>query len=152
PIGDLCKKEGIPVLSLKSGAEAESTVVRAPVDVPSDAPAYAMFTSGTTGAPKGVVVPHRGILRLVVDPDCIEIRKDDAFLLLSPLTFDASTFEIWGALLNGATLAIYTEPTFDPNALAKTIREHRVTTVWLTAGLFHLLIRRSIDLFEGVKT
>ncbi|MEA2665229.1 MAG: hypothetical protein QOI11_2173, partial [Candidatus Eremiobacteraeota bacterium] len=64
-----------------------------------DAPVYAMFTSGSTGRPKGVLVPHRGVVRLVRETNYVTIEPDDTLLLLSPITFDASTFEIWGALL-----------------------------------------------------
>ncbi|WP_323121955.1 amino acid adenylation domain-containing protein [Burkholderia alba] len=116
-----------------------------------DAPLYIMFTSGSTGKPKGVVVPHRGVVRLVDRPNYIEIRADDAFLLLSPITFDASTFEIWGPLLNGARLVVYEDAIFDPNAAAALIRQERVSVMWLTAALFHLVVRRYPDMFAGVR-
>lgn len=116
-----------------------------------DTPAYIMFTSGSTGKPKGVVVPHRGVVRLVDHPNYIAIREDDAFLLLSPITFDASTFEIWGALLNGARLVVYEDAIFDPNAVAALIRERRVTVLWLTAALFHLVVRRNLGMLDGVR-
>ncbi|WP_394827822.1 amino acid adenylation domain-containing protein [Pendulispora albinea] len=129
---------------------------RSPRPAPtSDGPetaAYVMFTSGTTGEPKGVVVPHRGVVRLVRDTNYIRIREEDTFLLHSPLTFDASTFEIWGALLNGATLVVYPEPAFDPNVLADTIRSREVTILWLTAGLFHALARRAVESLDGLTT
>ena len=116
-----------------------------------DAPAYVMFTSGSTGKPKGVVVPHRGVVRLVDRPNYIAIRPDDAFLLLSPITFDASTFEIWGALLNGARLVVYDSAIFDPNVVSLLIRDERVTVMWLTAALFHLVVRRYPAMLTGVR-
>ncbi|MGY6236839.1 amino acid adenylation domain-containing protein [Burkholderia ambifaria] len=116
-----------------------------------DAPAYVMFTSGSTGKPKGVVVPHRGVVRLVDRPNYIAIQPDDAFLLLSPITFDASTFEIWGALLNGARLVVYDGAIFDPNAVSQLIREQRVSVMWLTAALFHLVVRRYPAMLTGVR-
>ncbi|WP_175902513.1 amino acid adenylation domain-containing protein [Burkholderia seminalis] len=116
-----------------------------------DAPAYVMFTSGSTGKPKGVVVPHRGVVRLVDRPNYIAIRPDDAFLLLSPITFDASTFEIWGALLNGARLVVYDGAIFDPNAVSRLILDQRVSVMWLTAALFHLVVRRYPAMLTGVR-
>ena len=68
-----------------------------------------MFTSGSTGAPKGVVVPHRGVCRLVLATDYIDFDSEQVFLLLSALSFDASTLELWGPLLNGGTCVIYPE-------------------------------------------
>src|SRR5262249_30432356 len=110
--------------------------------VPADpeAPAYIVFTSGTSGPPKGGVAAHRGVTRLVLDTNYISIGKDDKLLLLSPLTFDASTFEIWGALLNGATLVVYPEPVFDPGVLKGTIRDENVSILFLTTALFHLIV------------
>jgi non-ribosomal peptide synthetase component F len=66
--------------------------------------AYIMYTSGTTGAPKGVMVEHHAILRLVINTDFIELGPCDGILQTGSLSFDASTFEVWGALLNGARL------------------------------------------------
>ncbi len=101
--------------------------------------AYVMYTSGSTGAPKGVVVPHRAVVRLVEDPDFLTIGEQDVFLLLSPLSFDASTFELWGSLVHGAKLIVLPERLPSLNTIASTIQQHRVSVLWLTAALFHLL-------------
>jgi non-ribosomal peptide synthetase component F len=69
--------------------------------------AYVLYTSGSTGRPKGVCIPHRGVVRLVKNTNYIAVSPDDVFLQLAPLTFDASTFEIWACLLNGARLVIF---------------------------------------------
>ncbi|MEO0416557.1 MAG: AMP-binding protein, partial [Verrucomicrobiota bacterium] len=74
------------------------------VEASADAPAYIMFTSGSTGNPKGVVVPHRGITRLVKGADFMKFGADQTFLLAAPVSFDASTLELWGALLKGGRL------------------------------------------------
>src|SRR5205823_7050475 len=68
--------------------------------------AYVMFTSGSTGQPKGVAVPHRAVVRLVKQTNYARLTSDETFLQLAPISFDASTFEIWGALLNGAKLVV----------------------------------------------
>ncbi|MGD9629018.1 MAG: non-ribosomal peptide synthetase [Pyrinomonadaceae bacterium] len=107
--------------------------------------AYVMFTSGSTGRPKGVMVEHRSVVRLVKDTDYADFAPDNVFLQFAPITFDATTFEIWGALLNGATLAIMPEGVTSLADLGLAIREYGVTTLWLTAGLFHLMVDERLD-------
>ena len=84
-------------------------------------------------------MPHRAVVRLVKDTNYIDIRADDCFLQFAPVSFDASTFEIWGALLNGARLALYSGSVVDPNLLNREIADNNVTILWLTAALFHLV-------------
>jgi non-ribosomal peptide synthetase component F len=98
--------------------------------------AYISFTSGSTGRPKGVCIPHRGVVRLVKNTDYVSIAPSDTFLQLAPIAFDASTFEIWGALLNGARLVIHPPGLPGLHELGSFIENEQVTTLWLTAGLF----------------
>ncbi|MEO8206361.1 MAG: amino acid adenylation domain-containing protein, partial [Chthoniobacterales bacterium] len=114
-------------------------------------PAYVMYTSGSTGEPKGVVVPHRAVIRLVCETDYITIRNDDVFLQGAPLTFDAATFEIWGALLNGATLVLPQNGTSSLSEIAKTIRDQHITTAWLSAGLFQAMVDEHLDDLRGLR-
>jgi amino acid adenylation domain-containing protein len=100
-------------------------------------PAYVMYTSGSTGTPKGVVVPHRAITRLVIGNRYACIEPQDCLTYTSNPAFDAATFEVWGALLNGARVAIVPQATLlEASELAAFIERHRVTAMWITAGLF----------------
>lgn len=116
-----------------------------------DAPAYIMYTSGSTGTPKGVVVPHRAIVRLVRDQNFLPFGPDLAFLQLSNISFDASTLEIWGALLNGGRLVLQPQQKPTLPEIADTIRRHKVTTVWFTAGLFNLMVDEQLDRLRDLK-
>ncbi len=105
--------------------------------------AYVMYTSGSTGRPKGVVIPHRGIQRLVCDQNFVDFRPDDVVLHTATISFDAATFEIWGALLNGARLAGIGDRTLSMPRIAGTIDDEHVSVMLLTTGLFNLLVDHS---------
>ncbi|MCJ8273573.1 MAG: amino acid adenylation domain-containing protein, partial [Psychrosphaera sp.] len=98
--------------------------------------AYVIYTSGSTGQPKGVCVPHRGVVRLVHDTDFVELNNDTHMLQMAPLGFDAATFEIWGPLLNGGQLTLYPQGPMDVLALSRFIRAQNINTLWLTSALF----------------
>jgi amino acid adenylation domain-containing protein len=112
---------------------------------------YAMYTSGSTGLPKGVLVEHRAVIRLVRETDYCHFGPREVFLYHSPLAFDASTFEIWGPLLNGARLAVLPPVPPTPDELAAAIRRHGVTTLWLTAGLFHLVVEQRVQALSPLR-
>jgi amino acid adenylation domain-containing protein len=111
--------------------------------------AYVMYTSGSTGRPKGVMVEHRGIVRLVRGTNYCRFGPDEVFLQFAPMSFDASTFEIWGALLNGSRLVLMPPKSSSLEELEVAVRRHSVTTLWLTAGLFHLMVEERP---EGLRT
>ncbi|XXT19046.1 amino acid adenylation domain-containing protein [Sorangium sp. So ce429] len=110
-----------------------------------DAEAYVLYTSGSTGRPKGVSVPHRAIVRLVREPSFMHLGPDETLLQMAPLAFDASTLEIWGALLNGARLVLFPPRVPSLRELGDLIERAGVTTLWLTAGLFHQMIDGHIE-------
>jgi amino acid adenylation domain-containing protein/thioester reductase-like protein len=116
-----------------------------------DDPAYIMFTSGSTGTPKGVVVPHRGILRLVIAPDYVTLGPDEIIPQLSPTAFDASTFEIWGALLNGGTLAVPAPGKFSVAELGAFLKTCRATTAFFSTGFFHVIIDEQPEILSTLQ-
>jgi amino acid adenylation domain-containing protein len=127
-----------------SGREENPHQVAGPTNL-----AYVMYTSGSTGQPKGVMIEHRGIVRLVRDTNYFRFGPDKTFLQFAPPSFDASTFEIWGALLNGGRLVLLKQQSASLEDLLHAVRQYRVTTLWLTAGLFHLMVEEHS---EGLRT
>lgn len=112
---------------------------------------YIMYTSGSTGKPKGTSIPHRGIVRLVKGADYVDLNSEEVFLQLAPLSFDASTLEIWGSLLNGARLVIMPPHTPSLEELGHSIQKYQITTLWLTAGLFHLMVDQRLEDLQGLR-
>ncbi len=106
--------------------------------------AYVMYTSGSTGTPKGIGVTQRNVVRLVKNTHYADFAQQ-TFLQYAPISFDAATFEIWGALLNDGCLAIPPAGPLSLQDLSQLIEAHQVTTVWLTAGLFHLMVDEQLD-------
>jgi amino acid adenylation domain-containing protein len=140
-----------PIWLLDSGEdEATGPVPDRALRGPED-PAYVMYTSGSTGRPKGVVVPHRGVSRLVIGQDYCGLGPQEVILHLAPLAFDASTFEIWAALLHGARLAIVPQAKPSLDDIAQALTGRQVTTAWLTAGLFHLMVDSRIEALAGLN-
>ena len=107
--------------------------------------AYVIYTSGSTGVPKGVAVPQRAVLRLLRGADYARFGSDETFLHLAPLAFDASTFEIWGALLHGARLLLAPAGPLACHEIAGLLEQHRVSTLWLTAGLFREMASAEVE-------
>ncbi|WP_216595498.1 polyketide synthase [Myxosarcina sp. GI1] len=123
-----------------------------PFEIESTAPAYINYTSGSTGKPKGVVVPHRGVVRLVFGTNFTPLDGNQILLQLAPISFDAATLEIWGALLHGGCCVLYPDNSLpEPQTLRRVIEENGVTTVWLTAALFNTLITEAPECLQNVK-
>ena len=124
---------------------------RLPDEATGDSLAYIMYTSGSTGEPKGVAVTHRGVVRLVRGTDYAHFGPDEVILQLAPLSFDASTFEIWGALLNGGRLAVPPPGMLSVDELGALLARHRVTTLWLTAGFFHQVVDQRVEVLGPLR-
>ena len=112
--------------------------------------AYVMYTSGSTGTPKGVMTTQSNVAALARLPKYAPLGPGQAVLQLAPTAFDAATFEIWGALLNGARLVLAPPGPPDLDRIAQTISQHKVDTLWLTAGLFRQTIETHPHLLAGV--
>ncbi|WP_062216587.1 non-ribosomal peptide synthetase [Streptomyces sp. NBRC 109706] len=111
--------------------------------------AYVMYTSGSTGLPKGVGVTHRDVAALARDRSFAP-EAHRRVLLHSPQAFDASTYELWVPLLNGGEVVVAPPTELDLTTLERVIAEHRVTALWLTAGLFRLLAEENPAALAGV--
>ena len=114
--------------------------------------AYIMYTSGSTGQPKGVRVTHRAINRLVINTNYFTAGPGDAMAHISNPAFDAATFEVWGALLNGARLVIYDKNTIlSPAEFSARIQKDDISTMFMTAQLFSLFAREAPGAFKAVR-
>ena len=102
--------------------------------------AYVVYTSGSTGEPKGVEITHRAVVRLLVGVDYVRLGPDEKILQLGPLGFDASTFEVWAALLHGGCCVLYPERVPSAERLGQIVERHGVTTLFLTTALFNHVV------------
>lgn len=113
--------------------------------------AYIMYTSGSTGRPKGVEITNKGVLRLVIEPNYIDLKPGDRMAQSGAMVFDAATFEIWGALLNGMTLFVLDKQiVLDPSKLKRTFEENKINVCWLTSPLFSQLCEADAETFNGL--
>lgn len=143
----------VPTMNLEETLAAAESEPAAALEIacgPADI-ACIMYTSGSTGRPKGVLIPHRAVVRLVIGQSYARFGADEVFLHNAPLAFDASTFEIWGTLLHGARGVLIEDDRASLQSIVDTIREHRVTTAWFTAGLFHALVDHQLDALGGLR-
>lgn len=145
--------EGLPTMALRPAAAADPAAsVVTTVDVGPNDLAYVMFTSGSTGKPNGVLVEQQSVVRLVRATNYIQFGVDDRVLPTGSPAFDASTFEIWGPLLNGGSVFLApNNVVLDAEALGQTIARERITVLWLTAALFNQLLDENPALFGPLR-
>ncbi len=148
---DSCALEHPPVLIDLDGAQSSNEPSCKPTAVGPTNLAYCLYTSGSTGRPKGTLIPHRGVVRLVRNTDFIDISPEQVFLQFAPISFDLSTLEIWGPLLNGGKLVLMPPGTPSLEELGAVIRENGVTTLWLIAGMFRLMVDERIEDLGGLQ-
>ncbi|MBT2322172.1 amino acid adenylation domain-containing protein [Variovorax paradoxus] len=142
---------GRALLSIDDEADDAALPPLAPAAADGESVAYVMYTSGSTGTPKGIEICHRSILRLVVEPNYVELPAGEAMLHAAPLGFDASTLEIWGPLLTGGICVVHDEKVPTGAGLARIIAQHSVKTAWLTAGLFNAVVEDDPAQLAGLR-
>ncbi len=146
---------GVPVVLLDEAAEELERVDDADALSHSPSPdnlAYIVYTSGSTGRPKGVMVAHRHVVQLAVETDYVRFQPGDRVAQASNASFDALTFEAWGALMNGATLVgIPRDVLLSPAAFRDTLRAQRITTLYQTTALLNQLSREQPDIFSPLR-
>jgi amino acid adenylation domain-containing protein len=114
--------------------------------------AYVIYTSGSTGEPKGVCVPHRAITSLVPNTNYVRLESSDVVAQASNSSFDAITFELWGALLNGARIVgITKDVALSPRDFAAQISEQGINTLFLTTALFNQLASEVPAAFKPLR-
>ena len=115
--------------------------------------AYVIYTSGSTGRPKGVMVEHKNVVSLVKGVDYVALDNNDVLLSTGSPSFDATTFEYWGMLLNGGKLVMCSENTLlNSDLLKEEIQRNKINMMWFTAGWFNQLAESKPDVFEGLET
>ncbi|MVT45212.1 amino acid adenylation domain-containing protein, partial [Chitinophaga oryziterrae] len=144
---------------IRINIDAEKTVIASlpvsgtGVSVKGDTVAYIMYTSGSTGIPKGVMVTHGNVVSLVNGVDFVELSEETVLLSTGSPSFDAVTIEYWGMLLNGGRLVMCSQETLlDIVQLKALIYNEEITTMWFTSGWFNQLVEADITLFAPLKT
>lgn len=123
-----------------------------PLEARLDDTAYIMYTSGTTGQPKGIMTTHSNIARVVKNTNYLTILETDTLLSLSNSVFDGFTFDVYGALLNGAKLVLPQKETIlDMGKLTELIKGEHISVMFVPTALFHLLVDEGTDWMRGVR-
>ncbi|MBD5635044.1 MAG: AMP-binding protein, partial [Candidatus Eremiobacteraeota bacterium] len=144
--------DGASVVAIDIDAERRAPAAAYPAPGGGERLAFVLYTSGSTGTPKGVMLTQRGVVRLVTDTNYISIDETDVVAQVSSFTFDAVTFEMWGALLHGARLEIASrEIVLTPGDFSRWLEARGITVMLLTTALFRLMSRTRPDAFARLR-
>jgi tyrocidine synthetase-3 len=140
------------VIDLGSPDVCREPAVNLPAEGTSDDLAYIIYTSGSTGTPKGVMVEHKSVVRLVKNTNYIQFTEKTRLLQTGAMEFDASTFEIWGCLLNGSTLyLIHKDYILVPYILKEVLLTHEINLIWMASGLFNQMFDTDVEMFKCLR-
>ncbi|MGW6785728.1 MULTISPECIES: non-ribosomal peptide synthetase [unclassified Streptomyces] len=154
------RRDGVPAVLLDSPDTAADLERRPDTDLrPAERggallpahPAYAIYTSGSTGRPKGALIAHESVARLVRRTNYIDLGPGDVVSQMCSISFDVAIFEVWGALLSGAQLAVPAPGALSTAELRDFAARHGVTVMWLTSGLFHQVVDTDVSSLRGVR-
>jgi len=149
-ITDENEKLDINVLNILDIKCNDTTDVKSP-NTP-DSNNCVLYTSGTTGEPKGAVIVDRNITKLVKNADYITFKAEDKLLQAASTSFDVSLFEIWGALLNGAELHVIKKMDLvNPEYLKTYLISKKISVLWITSALFNQMIEADATMFRGLR-
>ena len=140
----VCVDTDWPSIETESPANLNSTTS-------ADNLAYVIYTSGSTGQPKGVEVTHRNVARLLFGVEYARLEGRPRILHMASVSFDASTFEVWGALLHGGCCVLYPERVPSFVGIAGSVGRHEIDLMWLTASLFNAVVDDAPQSLTGVK-
>lgn len=136
--GDKANSRGLPTDFLSADLLPTDLL---PTDLNGSDLAYLMYTSGTTGTPKGALIRQQSVVRVVCDTNYLDLGPTDVCLLLANYAFDGCVFDLFGALLNGATLVVADKAdVLDPQRVAALVQQHQVSSMFATTSLFNLLL------------
>jgi len=149
--------EGVHNIRLEQGSPQKAEIDKQPTTAPplqvsSQNLAYVIFTSGSTGKPKGSAISHANVLRLVFNTNYLSFRAGDRMAQISNASFDAATFELWGALLHGGQLiGVPRNVAISPNLLANFLKDQKLDLMFITSALFNQVVKERPEAFATMR-